>query len=212
VTENGLRRLVKMISAVSGFRVLDRHDQTLLLRHGCESFFVLRAAPSFSEAKLAFLTANGLSYSIIAFYRDFPIEWRTNETVIVLLGIVLLFDPEVIDLNNRLTVTVEQMRYQAILKRVLFTICSSQGQVPAGEAHLRAMAAYSELLSRLEHLRSLALLGTSTDANSFEPIVQQAFEPHPPLMHLPHLHQPMVAASQQQHLLQSVPVVSSSVG
>ncbi|KAI1724158.1 zinc finger, c4 type (two domains) domain-containing protein [Ditylenchus destructor] len=169
VTENGLRRLVRMISSVPVFRGLDRHDQTLLLKHGCESYFVLRGTSSFNDSKISYLLQNRVSENIVNFYKDFPVEWRSNETIILLLGMILLFDAQVPELHNQISVTVERMKYESIAKRVLYTLCSQDIQ--------RAASAFTDLISRLDQLKSIATL---CQTENFEPIVQQMFEPPPP--------------------------------
>uniref|UniRef100_A0A915DW31 NR LBD domain-containing protein n=1 Tax=Ditylenchus dipsaci TaxID=166011 RepID=A0A915DW31_9BILA len=166
VTENGLRRLIRMISSVSGFRILDRYDQTLLLKYGCESYFVLRGTSSYNDTKISYLLQNRVSENIINFYKDFPVEWRNSETVILLLGMILLFDPQIPDLHNQLSVTVENMKYVLLLKHVLFTLCSQDIN--------RSAQVFNELIARLDQLKTI---GTLCQTENFEPIVQQMFEP-----------------------------------
>lgn len=166
VTESGLRRLIKTINSIATFRLLDRNDQTLLLKHGCESYFILRGITSFNENKIQILLQNGVSENTIGFYKDFPIKWRKNETVVLLLGMILLFNPEIPDLNSRLTVTIESLKYQSILKRVLYALCGNDIQMAA--------QTFNTLLSKLEHLQAVATLCA---LENVEPIVRQIFEP-----------------------------------
>jgi hypothetical protein len=58
-------------------------------------------------------------YDLIAsrFYAEFPAEWRQNDTVNLLLGMLLLFNVEVVGLQSAISVTVENMKFQSLLKR-----------------------------------------------------------------------------------------------
>lgn len=49
-------------------------------------------------------------------------EWRRNETINLLLGLILLFNVEVADLQSAISVTVENMKFQSLLKRYLILI------------------------------------------------------------------------------------------
>lgn len=59
----------------------------------------------------------GLCDTVITFYNEFPLEWRTNSTLNLLLGILYLFNAEVPELNNPIAIAVENMKYQSLLKR-----------------------------------------------------------------------------------------------
>lgn len=93
---------------------------------------------------------------------------------------ILLFNPEIPDLNSRLTVTIESLKYQSILKRlifyfkhknilkfrVLYALCGNDIQMAA--------QTFNTLLSKLEHLQAVATLCA---LENVEPIVRQIFEP-----------------------------------
>jgi hypothetical protein len=57
------------------------------------------------------------NYLFQRFYEDFPSEWRQNETVNLLLGMILLFNVEVAGLQSAISVTVENMKFQSLLRR-----------------------------------------------------------------------------------------------
>lgn len=54
---------------------------------------------------------------MLRFYAEFPSEWRQNETVNLLLGMLLLFNVEMVGLRGTISVTVENVKYQSLLKR-----------------------------------------------------------------------------------------------
>uniref|UniRef100_A0A1I8B051 NR LBD domain-containing protein n=1 Tax=Meloidogyne hapla TaxID=6305 RepID=A0A1I8B051_MELHA len=159
-TESDLRRLIGVAKSLDAFKRLDQHDQERLLKGCFGSFFVLRSVLSVdvNEFTIAILRQNGVPESTIRFYVDFPAEWRRNETINLLLGLILLFNVEVADLQSAISVTVENMKFQSLLKRLLYCFCDRDS--------VRAETVAAELLARLEHLKQLFPGGTPTTHNS----------------------------------------------
>ncbi|KAL3110064.1 hypothetical protein niasHT_015667 [Heterodera trifolii] len=148
-TDGDLRRLIAVAKTVETFKRLDQHDQERLLKRCFESFFVLRSllTVTVDEFNLSLLRQHGVPEATVNFYAQFPSEWRQNETVNLLLGMLLLFDVEVADLKCAISITVENMKFQSILKRLLFILCERDSA--------RADAANVELLSRLDLLKQI---------------------------------------------------------
>nr|CAD2141697.1 unnamed protein product [Meloidogyne enterolobii] len=159
-TESDLRRLIGLAKSLDAFKRLDQHDQERLLKSCFGSFFVLRSVLSVevNEFTVAILRQNGVPESTIRFYVDFPVEWRRNETINLLLGLILLFNVEVADLQSAISVTVENMKFQSLLKRLLYAFCDRDS--------VKAETVAAELLARVEHLKQLFPGGTPTTHNS----------------------------------------------
>uniref|UniRef100_A0A915M9Z4 NR LBD domain-containing protein n=1 Tax=Meloidogyne javanica TaxID=6303 RepID=A0A915M9Z4_MELJA len=152
-TESDLRRLIGLAKSLDAFKRLDQHDQERCFG----SFFVLRSVLSVevNEFTVAILRQNGVPESTIRFYVDFPVEWRRNETINLLLGLILLFNVEVADLQSAISVTVENMKFQSLL---LYAFCDRDS--------VKAETVAAELLARVEHLKQLFPGGTPTTHNS----------------------------------------------
>uniref|UniRef100_A0A915NET8 Nuclear receptor domain-containing protein n=1 Tax=Meloidogyne javanica TaxID=6303 RepID=A0A915NET8_MELJA len=155
-TESDLRRLIGLAKSLDAFKRLDQHDQERCFG----SFFVLRSVLSVevNEFTVAILRQNGVPESTIRFYVDFPVEWRRNEIINLLLGLILLFNVEVADLQSAISVTVENMKFQSLLKRLLYAFCDRDS--------VKAETVAAELLARVEHLKQLFPGGTPTTHNS----------------------------------------------
>lgn len=148
-TESDLRRLIAVAKALEAFKRLDQHDQERLLKGCFGSFFVLRSLLTVdaSAHNLAKMRQSGVPECTLRFYAEFPAEWRQNDTVNLLLGMLLLFNVEVVGLQSAISVTVENMKFQSLLKRLLFVLCDRDSTT--------ADAVNAELMGRLEQLKQL---------------------------------------------------------
>lgn len=59
---------------------------------------------------------------ISRFYSTFKEEWRTNEAVMLLLGMVVIFNPDFPNLHNRSIVERENQLYKKVLKRFVLKV------------------------------------------------------------------------------------------
>jgi hypothetical protein len=174
--DDALRRLIRMLGRITGFRILGRQDQITLVRNTCEEYFILRSAmaqatrgmpwlgpplgyPLNADAQAAILEKGLLFHNAL---RD---EWRNNESIMLLLGLLVLFNPELTDLHSRESVAAENRRHRSLLKKTLFTL----RQDPQ-----RAYLEYCELMNKLSDLK-LALGRLNTD--TVEPLMREIYEP-----------------------------------
>lgn len=99
------------------------------------------------------------------FYNVLRDEWRGNDSIMFLLGLIVLFNHDVADLQSRESVAAENHKHRSLLKKTLFTL----RQEPQ-----RAYIEYCELMNKLSELKlSLGRLNTDT----VEPLMREVFDP-----------------------------------
>uniref|UniRef100_A0A914ED95 Nuclear hormone receptor HR96 n=1 Tax=Acrobeloides nanus TaxID=290746 RepID=A0A914ED95_9BILA len=188
MADGAIRRLVKMTKKIASFRALDHHDQLTLLKNTCMEYLILRGAMSYNAKSNVWAgptpnsgyvvkmdamkeTQANLFESSIRFYATFREEWRTNENVMLLLGMIVLFNPNVPDLQDPLPVAVQNRKYRAILKRLLYTLCHQDAAKTCRE--------FKNLIDKLSYLRPLnqKAMGMilEVDASAMEPLVREMF-------------------------------------
>ncbi|CAD5234490.1 unnamed protein product [Bursaphelenchus xylophilus] len=122
-TDVALRRLIRMMGGLQTFRRLSKSDQTVILKHGCTSHFAIRSAMTMNDNSLQQNTL--ISNTVIQFYNSLREEWRTNESIMLLLSVIVMFDPDTPELENRALVQLQNSKCTRALRRILFTVCGS---------------------------------------------------------------------------------------
>ncbi|KAI6205398.1 Nuclear hormone receptor family member nhr-48 [Aphelenchoides besseyi] len=198
-TDTVLRRLIRFTSRLNVFRSLSRNDQAALLKNGCASHFTIRSAMSMNDNG-GWSPQNAISDTVVQFFNSLREEWRTNESIMLLLGLLAIFDPAAPNVENKGLVAHESAKLKSILKkvfvddknlkhtinicRVLYTLCAQNQQ--------RCCAEYDDLLNKLHVLQSLnssSIVNCSPvngvvdslrwSAEIVEPLLsRELFEPH----------------------------------
>ncbi|KAI6244117.1 Nuclear hormone receptor family member nhr-48 [Aphelenchoides fujianensis] len=180
-TDVALRRLIRFASQLNAFRSLSRHDQAALLKNGCASHFTIRSAMTMNENG-GWSPQASLSDTVVQFFNSLREEWRTNESVMLLLGLLVIFDPNAPNVENKPLVGHECAKLKSLLKRVLYTLC--------GQNQQRCCAEFDDLLNKLHVLQSLNNSTIVSPANGLvdslrwsaevvEPLLsRELFEPH----------------------------------
>ncbi|KAI6209505.1 Nuclear hormone receptor family member nhr-48 [Aphelenchoides besseyi] len=182
-TDTALRGLIRFTSRLNVFRSLSRNDQAALLKNGCASHFTIRSAMSMNDNG-GWSPQNAISDTVVQFFNSLREEWRTNESIMLLLGLLAIFDPAAPNIENKGLVAHESAKLKSILKRVLYTLCAQNQQ--------RCCAEYDDLLNKLHVLQSLnssSIVNCSPangvvdslrwSAEIVEPLLsRELFEPH----------------------------------
>lgn len=114
-TDVALRRLIRMISHLKTFRALSRADQTNLLKHGCASHFAIRSAMTMNDN--SWQQNQLLSETVVQFFNALNEEWRSNESIMLLLSVLAIFDPTTVGVQNVELVAMEANKLKRVLKR-----------------------------------------------------------------------------------------------
>uniref|UniRef100_A0A914V3X3 Nuclear hormone receptor HR96 n=1 Tax=Plectus sambesii TaxID=2011161 RepID=A0A914V3X3_9BILA len=164
MADGAIRRLIKMTKRMDGFRNIEHRDQIQLLKCSCMEYLILRGAMAYDPSKNAWVgptqkagytvrmeamkeTQNNMFESSIRFYATFKEEWRTNEKVMLVLGAIVVFNPDCPGLKFRDAVRAEHNVYKRILKRILHEICGHDAR--------RTLTEYEGLMDRLADLKVL---------------------------------------------------------
>uniref|UniRef100_F1KVF3 Nuclear hormone receptor family member nhr-48 n=1 Tax=Ascaris suum TaxID=6253 RepID=F1KVF3_ASCSU len=189
MAEGAIRRMIKMVKRIEAFRSIEHHDQILILRNSCMEYIILRGAMSYDPEKNAWNgptinsvynfkmdtmkdTQDDLFESTIRFYSTFKEEWRTNEAVMLLLGMVVIFNPDFPNLHNRSIVERENQLYKKVLKRLLYSLCDEDAK--------RTNVEFMGLLDKTTNLKLLNIRAQrmlhEVDSSQMEPLLREMFD------------------------------------
>lgn len=188
MADGAIRRMIRMTKRIETFRRIEHHDQIQLLKSSCMEYIILRGAMSYDPIQNAWKGPNPTSgYSVkmdamkdtqdnmfensIRFYATFKEEWRTNESVMLLLGMIVIFNPEFPNLHNRVAVEEENRQYKRVLKRLLFSLCNQDPK--------RTNKEMKGLLDQINYLKPLNIRAQrmlqEVDSSSMEPLLLEMF-------------------------------------
>jgi len=189
MADGAIRRVIKMTKKIDAFKAIQHHDQILLLKHCCLEYLILRGAMSYDPHQNVWKgptpqsgyivkmdamkeTQDNMFETSVKFYATFKEEWRTNETIMLLLGMVVLFNPEIPALKDEKAVRGTHELYKKILKRSLF---EHSDRDPA-----RTHEAFEALMSKLNDLKILNVRAQNmlheVSSTDMEPLLLEVFE------------------------------------
>ncbi|KAF4532555.1 hypothetical protein B566_EDAN008479 [Ephemera danica] len=136
LTAIAIRRLIKMAKRVSAFKNMCQEDQVALLKGGCTEMMILRSAMTYdpdnatwkiphSQERLnvkvdVLKEARGNIYQEHQrFLQTFNAAWRTDESIMLLLGAITLFTPDRPHVVHQDVIKLEQNSYYYLLRRYL---------------------------------------------------------------------------------------------
>jgi hypothetical protein len=138
-SDAALRKVIRMVTSLNSFNKLSRADQSNLLRHGCPSHFVIRQA-------MGNLNENQQSLMVVQFHNSLREEWRNNHQLMLLLSIMVIFDPDTPNIENKIQVEQTCSRLKSILKRMLYSFYMDSQ---------KTINEFDDLIAKLNVLQSL---------------------------------------------------------
>lgn len=140
MTDLAIRRLIKMSTRISGFKILCQNDQIALLKGGCTELMILRSVMLYDPDKECWKGPGGQTMSIKMdilkeakgnlyeehkkFINSFLPSWRSDENIMLLLSAIILFTPNRPCTIHKDVIQMEQEIYYYLLKKYLNTIYS----------------------------------------------------------------------------------------
>ncbi|VDK48273.1 unnamed protein product [Anisakis simplex] len=188
MADGAIRRMIKMVKRMDTFRRIEHHDQMQLLKYSCMEYIILRGAMSYDPEQNAWKgptmhsgfnvkmdamkdTRDNMFESSIRFYATFKEEWRTNEAVMLLLGMIVIFNPHFPNLHSAQIIEREYEAYKKVLKRLLFTLC--------GQDVKRTNVEFKGLLDKITYLETLNKRAQrmlhEIDCSQMEPLLIELF-------------------------------------
>jgi len=138
-TDAALRKLIRMVTSLNSFNKFSRTDQSNLLKHGCASHFAIRQA-------MTNINENPQNLMVVQFYNSLKDEFRTNRQLMLLLSVMVIFDPDTPNIENRAQIAQTCNRLKSILKRMLFSMYLD---------HQKCISEFDDLINKLNVLQSL---------------------------------------------------------
>ncbi|UYV60830.1 Hr96 [Cordylochernes scorpioides] len=137
MTDQAIRRLIKMSKKIAAFKTLCQEDQIALLKGGCTELMILRSVMSYNPTEDCWQNVRGYTQALKMevlkqasnnvyeehkkFICSFDPEWRNNETIMLLLSAIALFTPERANTIHKDAIKMEQDTYYFLLRRYLET-------------------------------------------------------------------------------------------
>ncbi|XGW35462.1 hypothetical protein V3C99_019018, partial [Haemonchus contortus] len=153
-TDGCVRRFVRMLKRLPCFSLFSIYDRCILIRKSCIPYMIIHNAISYDPNDPKIL---GQSLDVrlsdvlphcIRFYLSFKEELRSNENVMLILGLMVVFDAETIGLQDRDGVSRQFSFYSSLLQRLLYSL--------GGNDSVRSTADYRHLLERLNAVGEVA--------------------------------------------------------
>ncbi|CAJ0583187.1 unnamed protein product, partial [Mesorhabditis spiculigera] len=191
MAEGAIRRLVKMLKKVDVFHQLTEKDQMEIIKRNSMHYLVLRGAMAYDPGENAWKgptqnsgftikmdamqsSENLLEHSI-RFYTTFKDSLRSNESVMLILGQLLLFRVEGAGYEGPEILNEIFGRYKRCLKRQLY-------QINCGDIY-RTRTDFNSLWAKLDQIKEVQkrALGMvrGVDANNIDPLLQELFAADP---------------------------------
>ncbi|CAG0915364.1 unnamed protein product [Notodromas monacha] len=187
MTDLAIRRIIKMMKRVNGFKNLCQEDQIALLKGGCTELMILRSVMTYDPEVNSWKIPHTSTPSIVKldvlkkaggnlyeehqrFIKSFTPLWRNDENIMLILGAVTLFSPERPNVIHKDVVKLEQDSYYYLLKRYLESI------LPGCEAKSQ----YLQLIHRVQELHYLnenhVRVYLDTNPKEVEPLLIEIFD------------------------------------
>ncbi|KAK6759324.1 hypothetical protein RB195_021114 [Necator americanus] len=145
--EGSIRRFVRMLRRLPCFSLFCIQDQCILIRRSCVPFMVIHGAISYipNDPRLIGQPLDPRLSEVlphcIRYYSSFKDELRSNESVILILGLLTVFDAESVGIQNKEGVSRQFSFYSSLLQRFLYSLDGNDGVLSAAD--------YRHLMERL---------------------------------------------------------------
>ncbi|VDM53489.1 unnamed protein product [Angiostrongylus costaricensis] len=122
-TDDNVRRFVRMLKRLPSFNLFTLHDQCILIRHSCVPYAILHDGISYTSSDPRFIghtldvRLSDLLHHCVRFYLSFKEELRNNENVMLILGLLVVFDLEDVGLQDRDGLTRQYSFFSSLLQR-----------------------------------------------------------------------------------------------
>ncbi|MFH4973321.1 hypothetical protein AB6A40_000030 [Gnathostoma spinigerum] len=188
MADGAIRRMIKMMKRIETFKRIHHDDQLQLLKGSCMEYIILRGTMSFDptqntwkgptqqsgyDVKMDAMkeAPDNLFENTIRFYATFKESWRMNERLMLILGMLVVFNPEIPGLRCPDEIMRTNQRYRSILKRLMFTLCDENRRIT--DIELKG------ILDKLWHLKALnhraqRMIG-DVDQALLEPLLVEIF-------------------------------------
>lgn len=133
MTDNAIRKLIKMSKKLTAFKNLCQEDQIALLKGSCTELMILRSVMTYDSEKDCWQVpdttyikmdvlkqAKGNVYEEHKrFVQSFDPTWRSDETLMLILSAIVLFTPTRPNVVHPQVIKKEQYSYYFLLQRYL---------------------------------------------------------------------------------------------
>ncbi|KAE9414513.1 hypothetical protein Angca_008627 [Angiostrongylus cantonensis] len=177
-TGDNVRRFVRMLKRLPSFNLFTIHDQCILIRRSCVRYAILHDGISYTTKDPRFVgqtidvRLSDLLHHCVRFYLSFKEELRNNENVMLILGLLIVFDLEDVGLEDRDGLTRQYSFFSSLLQRLLYSL--------SGNDAVRASVDYRHLLDRLSALSEVAsyadTMTSELDKTDVESLLHECFE------------------------------------
>ncbi|KJH49796.1 hypothetical protein DICVIV_04049 [Dictyocaulus viviparus] len=177
-SDDNIRRFIRMLKRLQSFTLFTVHDQCVLIRRSCIPYSILHSGISYTSNDARFigqtfdLRLSDFLHQCTRFYMSFKEELRTNENVMLILGLLVVFDPEVVGLQDKDGVTRQFSFYSSLLQRFIYSL--------DGNDSVRASMDYRHLLERLSAVDDVAVyaftMKNELERTDVECLLHECFE------------------------------------
>ncbi|XP_015786615.1 uncharacterized protein LOC107363866 [Tetranychus urticae] len=172
--------LASMCNGIRGFRKLERCDKITLLSNTFYDLFLMKGIVNYDPAidgwefpesgltfdrRDVFLFDRFLNDGLTHIIETFPDRFRNDPKAVLLIYLLIIFNPDLPDLKHSEIVRYEQLTYVYLLGRYLRTVCDSDCE--ASDNHYRLMAKIDQVkLLRKKLVKQLPLMMIGSLENS----------------------------------------------
>ncbi|KAF8386828.1 nhr-48 [Pristionchus pacificus] len=160
-----VKRMITMAKKFPALKALHETDQLKLIKSCYLDVMIIRGAMAYDPKENAWKgpsashdykikmdamndeSTDNMFQQSIRLYTMFKEEYRSDDAVMLLLNMIVLFDPNVDGLSNTASVRAEQNKYKLCLKRYMFTKLDNN--------QMKAQFEYKALLDRLATVRKM---------------------------------------------------------
>ncbi|KHJ92058.1 hypothetical protein OESDEN_08060 [Oesophagostomum dentatum] len=145
--EGSIRRFVRMLRRLPCFSLFCIQDQCILIRRSCIPYMVIHYGISYvpNDPRLIGQTLDPRFTEVlphcIRYYASFKEDLRSNENIMLILGLLVVFDAESVGIQDKEGVSRQFSFYSSLLQRLLYSLHGNDGVVSTAD--------YRHLLERL---------------------------------------------------------------
>lgn len=188
LTDIAIRRMIKMAKKLAAFKTLCQEDQIALLKGSCTELMILRSIMSYDPEKQCWKIrqtdsyVNHIKVEILKeargnvyeehqrFIQSFDPFWRSDETIMLLLSAIILFDWGRPNIVHKDAIRLEQESYFYLLRRYLESVV---GSCQARSMFLKLIGKVSELhILNEKHVR----VYMDVNPKEIEPLLIEIFD------------------------------------
>uniref|UniRef100_A0A0N5BCN0 NR LBD domain-containing protein n=1 Tax=Strongyloides papillosus TaxID=174720 RepID=A0A0N5BCN0_STREA len=190
-TNLAFRRTIQMSKMISLFKQLNENDQMTLVKGGASEILILRGAMVYDPTKgswkhYAYQGATDIMIKIDVlkksteqsyylkhkmFLESFNERWRKSEEVMLLLNVIILFNPSRLNIQNVSGISAANFVYKHILKKYIVYQCSNEEE---------AQKEFDNLMNKLNELeelnKGLISIYSLLTINDLDPLLIELFD------------------------------------